>query len=198
MSRREPRATRRVGGPSLDPPYPRVRPFQVIHLRNGSIVQPQGLDGGYRDPVPLVRLHLHEAGILEFAEGSGEMEGAAPLCLASSAIDLGFLSRMIAISLRFSGVSRRTSTSTEIKLGRAASLGAAFSPRATARISRSTRGGSDFLDQLFRMARKTLRTSSATPRSASTRRTSAKKSAMSLSALSKRYGRPLSPSMRCR
>src|SRR5882762_3299156 len=44
---------------------------------------------------------------------------------------------MMASNCRFSDVRRRTTASTELKVGLAASAGAGRSPRATARISRS-------------------------------------------------------------
>jgi hypothetical protein len=53
----------------------------------------------------------------------------------SSEIDRGLRSRITASNARFSGVSKRSRASTELKLGDAASFGAGFSPRATASIS---------------------------------------------------------------
>ena len=62
---------------------------------------------------------------------------ARPLNCANSEADCGFLSRIVARSARFYGVSSRTTASVEWKLGFAASSGAARSPRTALRISRS-------------------------------------------------------------
>src|SRR5947207_15983333 len=60
---------------------------------------------------------------------------ARPVMVTNSATDRGLRSRIRASSRRLSGVSSRTTASTELKVGRLASAGAGFSPRATAFIS---------------------------------------------------------------
>jgi len=62
---------------------------------------------------------------------------ALPVICARAAMEPGFLSRMSAINLRFSGVRSRRTVSTELKLCTAASFGGRLFPRATARISAS-------------------------------------------------------------
>ncbi|MGC1386501.1 MAG: type II toxin-antitoxin system PemK/MazF family toxin [Steroidobacteraceae bacterium] len=109
-----------------------VRPFVRLHTlgENEPILIMKGdtdVVGTFRFFTNLKRTNSTAS---SFARVRSTLGYARPQNRASAATDSGFLSRIIARSAQFSGVSNRSSVLTDSKLVTAASLGARLSPRA--------------------------------------------------------------------